>query len=159
MTAAQDSRAQFEAWRISEIRKVIPGIESDKDQRIKDVLLRWDELTERYLTKGEQRAWETWQASRAALSAEPVASVYTMEALVPGGREVSHVRLHKPLPAGTTLYAAPQPAAQERKPLTDAQIDDLHGEANRGFDIERDAYFKAVRDAERAHGVTGDAST
>lgn len=41
----------------------------------------------------------------------------------------------------------------ERKPLTNEQIDDLHGEANRGFDIESDAYFKAFRDAERAHGI------
>ena len=50
-----------------------------------------------------------------------------------------------------------QPAAQQpvRKPLTDEQIDDLCGEANRGFDIERDHYAKAVRDAERAHGIKG----
>lgn len=40
---------------------------------------------------------------------EPVGSVYTMEALVPGGREVQHVSLYMPLPAGTKLYAAPQP--------------------------------------------------
>lgn len=41
----------------------------------------------------------------------------------------------------------------ERKPLTNEQIDDLHGEANRGFDIESNAYFKAFRDAERVHGI------
>lgn len=56
-----------------------------------------------------------------------------------------------------TLYTEQQVrqllAAQERKPLTDEQVDDLHGEANRGFDIERDAYFKAFRDAERAHNI------
>lgn len=54
------------------------------------------------------------QAARSAPVApvpqsEPVGSVYTMEALVPGGREVQHVSLYMPLPAGTKLYAAPQP--------------------------------------------------
>ncbi|XJC77668.1 hypothetical protein ACHFCA_16700 [Delftia tsuruhatensis] len=38
-------------------------------------------------------------------------------------------------------------------PLSDEQIDDLHGEANRGFDIGREEYFKAFRDAEHAHGI------
>lgn len=49
------------------------------------------------------------------------------------------------------LSATPPPP--EREPLTDEQIDDLCGEANRGFDIERDHYLKAFRDAERAHGI------
>lgn len=69
-------------------------------------------------------------------------------------------------PGAFPVYAAPQPrafqtadGAQERKPLTDAQIDDLHGEANRGFDIEHANYLKAFRDAERAHGITGEHST
>ncbi len=58
--------------------------------------------------------WRYWQAARRAPAApvpqcEPVGSVYTMEALVPGGREVHHVSLYMPLPAGTKLYAAPQP--------------------------------------------------
>jgi len=44
-----------------------------------------------------------------------------------------------------------QPAARE--PLSDEQIDDLLGEANRGFCIERYDYFKAFRDAEAAHGI------
>lgn len=39
---------------------------------------------------------------------EPVASVYTMDALVPGGGVRHHVTLHKPLPAGTKLYTAAQ---------------------------------------------------
>lgn len=46
---------------------------------------------------------------------------------------------------------APQPVARE--PLTDEQVDELRGEANRGFDIEREHYFKAFRDAEAAHGI------
>jgi hypothetical protein len=39
-------------------------------------------------------------------------------------------------------------------PLTDDQIEDLLSEANRGFCIEREDYFKAFRDAEAAHGIT-----
>ena len=49
--------------------------------------------------------------------------------------------------------AAPQGPALV--PKTDEQVDDLCGEANRGFDIEREHYFKAFRDAEAAHGITG----
>lgn len=45
-------------------------------------------------------------------------------------------------------------AVPKQTPLTDEQIDDLHGESNRGFSIEREDYFKAFRDAERAHGIT-----
>lgn len=48
--------------------------------------------------------------------------------------------------------------ARKPLPLSDEQIDDLHGEANRGFDIGREEYFKAFRDAERAHGITGGSS-
>jgi hypothetical protein len=42
---------------------------------------------------------------------------------------------------------------ERRKPLTGAQIDDMLADANRGYCIERDDYIKAVRDAERAHGL------
>lgn len=54
------------------------------------------------------------------------------------------------------LSAAPPPP--EREPLTDEQIDELCGEANRGLYIESDQYLKAFRDAERAHriGATND---
>ena len=55
--------------------------------------------------------------------------------------------LHEPL-VDKTANLQDRPA-----PLSDEQIDDLHGEANRGFDIGRDEYFKAFRDAERAHGI------
>ena len=49
------------------------------------------------------------------------------------------------------VYTHPQP---KREPLTDEQVDDLHGEANRGFCIEREDYFKAFRDAVlAAHGI------
>ena len=51
----------------------------------------------------------------------------------------------------TALYtAAPQPA---QVPLTEEQIEDMRGEANRGFNIEREDYTKAVRDTEQAHGI------
>jgi len=57
-------------------------------------------------------------AGRGALSAgvEPAGSVYTMQALVPGGREVAHVSLRQPLPAGTLLYTAAQVLAMGRVP-------------------------------------------
>jgi len=42
---------------------------------------------------------------------------------------------------------------ERRKPLTGAQIEDMLADANRGYCIERDDYIKAVRDAERAHGI------
>ncbi len=48
------------------------------------------------------------------------------------------------------FYTHSQP---KREPLTDEQVDDLHGEANRGFCIEREDYFKAFRDAEVAHCI------
>ena len=51
------------------------------------------------------------------------------------------------------LRAAVAAERERRKPLTDAQIDDMRAEANRGYCIERDDYIKAVRDAERAHGI------
>jgi len=50
-----------------------------------------------------------------------------------------------------TAEADAQPIARE--PLTDEQIEDLRGDANRGYNIEREDYFKAFRDAERAHGI------
>lgn len=61
-------------------------------------------------------------------------------------------------------YLAARPSAptavepDERQPLTNEQIDEMLGEANRGFCIEKDDYFKAVRDTERAHGIAARAS-
>lgn len=40
---------------------------------------------------------------------EPVATVFTMEALAPGGGVKYHATVHKPLPAGTKLYLHPSP--------------------------------------------------
>lgn len=54
-----------------------------------------------------QQAIEALRAAIAAQEPEPVGSVYTMEALVPGGCVRHHASLTKALPAGTMLYAAP----------------------------------------------------
>lgn len=59
---------------------------------------------------------------------------------------------YSPGPGWTPLYAH-QPAPLERQPLTDDQIEDMRADANRGYNIEREDYFKAVRDAEAAHGI------
>lgn len=62
---------------------------------------------------------------------------------------------------GTGVVAALRASSPaERQPLTDEQIEDMRGEANRGMNIERDDYFKAFRDAEFIHGiVTKESST
>lgn len=49
--------------------------------------------------------------------------------------------------------AAPVQAQEQRKPLTDELIEDLRSDANRGFNIDKDDYFKAFRDAEAAHNI------
>lgn len=45
----------------------------------------------------------------ASAGSEPVATVFTMEALAPGGGVKYHATVHKPLPAGTKLYIHPSP--------------------------------------------------
>lgn len=45
----------------------------------------------------------------ASAGSEPVATVFTMEALAPGGGVKYHATVHKPLPAGTKLYTNPSP--------------------------------------------------
>lgn len=44
---------------------------------------------------------------------------------------------------------------RDRKPLTDCEVHEYHGDSTRGFCIEEEHYFKAFRDAERAHGIGG----
>lgn len=58
------------------------------------------------------------------------------------------------LNAAVIWTRAEQPTVQKLEPLTNEQIEEFHGEANRGFDIGHDEYFKAFRDGERAHGIT-----
>lgn len=50
------------------------------------------------------------------------------------------------------IAAAPQPVEQE--PLTDERVAEMCGEANRGYCIDPEHYFKAFRDAEQVHGIT-----
>jgi hypothetical protein len=50
----------------------------------------------------------------------------------------------------------PQPEAQQVAvpvPLSDEQIEDMRGDANRGFNFEKGDYIKAIRDAEAHHGI------
>lgn len=61
-----------------------------------------------------------------AAGQEPVATVFTMEALTPGAGLKYHATIHKPLPAGTKLYAAPQPAVAAGWPLIARALDEWH---------------------------------
>lgn len=73
-------------------------------------------------------------ALEASAGSEPVATVFTMEALTPGGGVKYHATIHKPLPAGTKLYTHPsppegmvmvpkEPTAAMRKAAADAWLD------------------------------------
>lgn len=72
---------------------------------------------------------------------EPVASVYTMEALVPGAHPKCHVDLLKPLPAGTKLYThpAPQPAPVAQPAIL--------GPEHKGMRVDYSGLFKQARGA------------
>lgn len=52
-------------------------------------------------------------AASVSAGSEPVATVFTMEALTPGGGVKYHATIHKALPAGTKLYTHPSPASAE----------------------------------------------
>nr|WP_279089138.1 hypothetical protein [Comamonas thiooxydans] len=62
---------------------------------------------------------------------DPAATIYTMEALVPGGTVKHHAEVHKALPAGTKLFAEPEvrallagvsaPAAKAEKKLPQSE--------------------------------------
>lgn len=78
------------------------------------------------------------------------ADLYLASQYTPDGE---HADEWTPLYTADQVRAAVEADRAQRKPLTDEQIDGLHGEANRGYCIERDDYFKAFRDAERAHGI------
>ena len=51
--------------------------------------------------------------SSVSAASESVATVFTMEALAPGGGVKYHATIHKPLPAGTKLYTHPSPTSAE----------------------------------------------
>lgn len=66
------------------------------------------------LTERGAKAWAGVDAQGlrdgvASAGSEPVATVFTMEALAPGGGVKYHATFHKPLPAGTKLYTHPYP--------------------------------------------------
>lgn len=66
------------------------------------------------LTERGAKAWAGVDAQglregAASAGSEPVATVFTMEALAPGGGVKYHATVHKPLPAGTKLYLHPSP--------------------------------------------------
>ena len=66
------------------------------------------------LTERGAKAWAGVDAQGlregvASAGSEPVATVFTMEALAPGGGVKYHATVHKPLPAGTKLYTHPSP--------------------------------------------------
>lgn len=76
---------------------------------------------------------------------QPVATVYTMEALVPGGEAKCHASFLKSVPAGTKLYAHPpaaQPVAQGER---EAQL----------MDALRDTLDFVERHSNRWDGVNG----
>ena len=61
------------------------------------------------MATAESRGFRDGVASVAASAGEPVATVFTMEALTPGGGVKYHATIHKALPAGTKLYTHPSP--------------------------------------------------
>ena len=61
------------------------------------------------MATAESRGFRDGVASLAASAGEPVATVFTMEALAPGGGVKYHAMIHKALPAGTKLYTHPSP--------------------------------------------------
>lgn len=111
MTAAQDSRAQFEAWHHAQIKPFMDRMDFDAVARMQ---------------ANKAGDWATWQASRAALSAEPVAAgSMQRRAFIKGwdergkahelqGSEVTDRFMQQLLDVYYPRAAAPQPAAQER---------------------------------------------
>lgn len=150
MTAAQDSRAQFEAW-----------YEANAMPAEADWFRRDPSSQDEYLHEDTRDAWKVWKASRAALSAEPVAYLVERHAFraSPDGQDAEGnswlEECHPTEPGAFQVYAAPQPAAQERKPLTDAYIEVLLTT----WPEDSIAFFDFARAIERAHGITGQRST
>lgn len=102
-------------------------------------------------TSPQPVAQQTPPAAVAQQSAQPVATIGKVAGC--GPNDVC-VRWHGSFAkTGDKLYAATQPVEVQRVGLTDAQVEDLRADANRGYCIEREEYFKAFRDAERAHGI------
>lgn len=111
--------------------------------------------------------WEGWQASRAALSAETVHAPKGWK-LVPEeptremiwsckDRFIPRIALPVFVAAyKTMLAAAPQPAAQERRPFTDEERLRIF-EKHFSHDMRQGEFFDEIFIiAEREHGITGE---
>ncbi|MDH0900890.1 hypothetical protein N5C12_16250 [Comamonas aquatica] len=61
-------RAEFEAWRVAEIRKDLPKADVT-DGHIRHVFMRWSATQKRYLARDAQIGWEAWKAARRAPAA------------------------------------------------------------------------------------------
>lgn len=61
----EQERAEFEEWRIDEIRKHLPA-QDNGDDYIRGVFLRWSKKHQIYQPHSEQIRWEAWQAARRA---------------------------------------------------------------------------------------------
>lgn len=83
-------------------------IDGDGRDKVREALDALDTLEAQLASIGAGGVSALMGAAKAG--SEPVATVFTMEALTPGGGVKYHATIHKPLPAGTKLYAAPQPA-------------------------------------------------
>lgn len=92
----------------------------------------------------------------ASAGSEPVATVFTMEALASGGGVTSHAIVHKPLPAGTKLYTTPQPTQAQAGavPLTLEAINTMARE-HPAEDLCGWSYRMGIADTERHHGIKG----
>lgn len=101
---------------------------TDTTQQEREAFTTWANRFINWQEGERARAWEIWQAARATpQGAEPVAEVYTMEALVPGGGVKYHARMLSACPPGTKLYTHPPEPIQEREkahewPLVGEQV-------------------------------------
>ena len=84
-------------------------IDGDGRDKVREALDALDTLEAQLASIGAGGVSALMGAAKAG--SEPVATVFTMEALTPGGGVTYHATIQKPLPAGTKLYAAPRPVA------------------------------------------------
>lgn len=111
MTDKTDSkeREAFVEWMIADVLRCATKPVSDgmRDALRQTASRVWDSGEELVVRGWKARA--SLAASAASAGSEPVATVFTMEALAPGGGVKYHATVHKPLPAGTKLYLHPSP--------------------------------------------------
>lgn len=133
-------RAQFEEWRIDEIRKHLPT-QDNGDDYIRGVFLRWSKKHQIYQPHSEQIRWEAWKASRRAPAA-PVPQEPTRKQVVFGAGALlgqpentadnRHPDWSSAVAKARSVYlamlaAAPQP--QEAAQSNSAEFDGIEKEA------------------------------